>query len=70
MDVSRLVTMANDIAAFFQGEADEAGAGARVADHLKRFWAPAMRQQLLAYVKSGGEGLSPVAQNAVRLLAS
>jgi formate dehydrogenase subunit delta len=68
MDVSRLVAMANDIAAFFQGEAGEAGASAKVAEHLKRFWAPRMRQQLVAYASAGGAGLSAVAQGAVRLL--
>jgi formate dehydrogenase subunit delta len=70
MDASRLVAMANDIAAFFQGEAGPATASTRVAEHLKRFWAPRMRQQLIAYVGAGGEGLSPVALGAVQLLAS
>jgi formate dehydrogenase subunit delta len=69
MDASRLVAMANDIAAFFQGESEPAAASARVADHLQRFWAPRMRQQLVAYANAGGEGLCPVARGAVRLLA-
>ena len=69
MDASRLVDMANDIAAFFQGEGDPAAAGKRVADHLKRFWEPRMRSQLIAHARAGGEGLSPVAREAVSLLA-
>ena len=56
MNVERLVAMANDIAAFFAAEPDANSASTKVADHLRRFWAPRMREQLLAYVRTGGDG--------------
>jgi len=40
----RLVTMANDIAAFFAGESNKEAAAAGVANHLTRFWDPRMRR--------------------------
>ncbi|HEY5775042.1 MAG TPA: formate dehydrogenase subunit delta [Xanthomonadales bacterium] len=54
-ETEHLVSMANDIAAnlSFQADADE-----RIADHIKRFWAPRMRNLLLEYAASGGRGLS------------
>jgi len=49
MHIEQLVTMANDIANFFRGASDP-GAGARnVADHLRRYWAPPMRKQIIAH---------------------
>ena len=52
---NHLVSMANDIAAnlSFQANAD-----AKIADHIKRFWAPRMRGLLLEYAANEGEGLS------------
>jgi formate dehydrogenase subunit delta len=69
MKIERLVTMANDIATFFEVEPDHALAVQSVRDHLTRFWDPAMRRQLKAYVDGQGEGLRPLAQEAVCGLA-
>ena len=68
MDAHHLVTMANDIARFFDAEmgADKAHAG--VATHISRFWDPRMRQAITAFVKGGGEGLLPSAEAAVKSL--
>jgi len=54
-ETEHLVTMANDIAANlgFHADADE-----RIADHIRRFWAPRMRKLLLDYADGNGEGLS------------
>jgi len=54
-ETEHLVSMANDIAAnlSFQADADE-----RIADHIKRFWAPRMRNLLLEYAANDGRGLS------------
>ena len=41
--------MVNDIAAFFAGEAGS-GAPAAVANHLRRFWDPRMRTQIISAV--------------------
>ncbi|SEL87256.1 formate dehydrogenase delta subunit [Pseudoxanthomonas sp. GM95] len=61
----RLVEMANDIAAYFQAEADPAAGAEGVRQHLVRFWEPGMRRKLLRYVREGGDGLVPLARDAV-----
>lgn len=54
MDGRKLVKMANEIAAFFAAEPDHALAVEGVANHLKRFWEPRMRRELLALLDAGG----------------
>ena len=62
-----MVHKANQITLFFAAYPhDEAVAG--VEDHLKRFWPVRMRQQIIEYVADGGEGLHPLAVEAVRRL--
>jgi formate dehydrogenase subunit delta len=70
MGTTQLVTMANEIAAFFisASEADEASKS--VAAHLRRYWDPRMRKQILEHLAAGGEGLVPTARSAVELLAT
>ena len=65
MKIERLVTMANDIATFFEVEPDHSLAVQSVRDHLTRFWDPVMRRQLKTYVDAQGEGLRPLAREAV-----
>ena len=62
VEVDHLVSMANDIAANFSFHDD---AIARTADHIRRFWAPRMRRQLLEFVEQGRQGLSKVALAAL-----
>jgi formate dehydrogenase subunit delta len=69
MRVERLVSMANDIGAFFNAEADKTEAAKNVASHLRRFWDPRMRRQIVAHYREGGAGLDNVVRSAVRLLA-
>ena len=69
MDVEHLVTMANDIAAFFDSEPDKAIAAEGVRFHISRFWEARMRRAIIEHVKQGGEGLSPTARSAVEKLA-
>jgi formate dehydrogenase subunit delta len=69
MRVERLVSMANDIGAFFNAEADKAEAAKNIASHLRRFWDPRMRRQIVAHYREGGAGLDDVVRSAVRLLA-
>lgn len=63
----KLVAMANQIAAFFatQRHADPA---AEVAAHLRAYWDPRMREAIRAHLAAGGEGLSPLAREAVARL--
>jgi formate dehydrogenase subunit delta len=70
MSTAHLVTMANDIAAFFD-TASEVGESAHgVAAHLRRYWDPRMRKQVVEHMMAGGEGLVPIARAAVELLAN
>lgn len=67
MSSEKLVMMANQIGAFF-GSQKHGDAVAAIADHLKKFWEPRMRQQILAHLDAGGEGLAPAAREAVARL--
>jgi formate dehydrogenase subunit delta len=59
MDTQKLISMANQIGSFFESYPDQDEAKKEVAVHLKKFWAPRMRKELLAYVESEqGKGLS------------
>ena len=66
MHVEALVKMANQIATFFEAMPDRPAALAEMAQHIKRFWEPRMRHELLAHADNGGEGLSAVAFEAIR----
>ena len=68
MDAHYLVTMANEIAAFFVGE-DPGKAAENVANHLRRYWDPRMRRQILEHTSQGGEGLSQVARAGIDLIS-
>jgi formate dehydrogenase subunit delta len=71
MKVEPLIKMANEIAAFFQGEAGLDGAPKLVAMHFSRYWEKRMRQEIIEYYRrTGGEGLDEVALKAVELLAT
>ncbi len=56
---------ANSIADFFESYPhDEAVAG--IANHLRMYWVPRMRAQIIEYVRDhGSEGLKPLACEAV-----
>lgn len=64
---NKLFYMANQIATFFatQPGSDQAE---RVAAHIRDFWEPRMRDQLLMAIDNGAEGLSPLAREAAELL--
>jgi formate dehydrogenase subunit delta len=70
MNIDRLVRMANDIGNFCKAEPDHAAAVEGVASHIKRFWDPRMRKEILAHLESGGSGLSDLAKEAVAKLRS
>lgn len=70
MNIDHLVQMANRIGEFFQSMPDAEQAGSDIVLHLRKFWAPPMRQQLLAHVdastaSSDGDGLMPIVHDAV-----
>ena len=63
----RLIYMINQIARFFSAQSEDASEG--VADHLRSFWDPQMRGEIVAWRAGGGGGLDPVAAEAVDRLA-
>jgi len=67
MKVEHLITMANQIGAFFtsQGTHDEAVDG--IADHLHRFWEHRMLESIGAFVNAGGDAVqqSGLQQNVI-----
>ncbi len=69
MNIKYLIAMVNDISHYFTSEADHASGVAAVAHHLRKSWDPAMRRQITAYLDSAGEGLEPLAREAVQKLA-
>lgn len=69
MRSEQLVTMVNEIAAFFHGAANASEGAESVAKHLRQYWDPRMRKQIIDYAATQGEGLVPLARAAIDLLA-
>ncbi len=70
MRAERLVSMANDIGAFFNAEQDKTEAAKNIAGHLTRFWDPRMRREIVAHYREGGAGLDPLVRSAIDLLST
>lgn len=66
MSPEKMIIMANQIATFFNTQPGDAPEN--IATHLSDFWEPRMRRQLLDYIDSGGDGLSPSVQKAAEFL--
>ena len=67
MDIQQLVKMANNIASFFEAEPDASKGAKGVAEHLKNFWDPRMRREILAYAdEQQGDGLKKIVLEALR----
>lgn len=67
MDIQRLIIMANQIGDFYESYPDQSHAQQDIADHLNKFWALPMRQQIAEFVnKQGGTGLHPKVQSAIK----
>ncbi|TCT08210.1 formate dehydrogenase subunit delta [Aquabacter spiritensis] len=64
----RLVYMANQIATFFASQ-PHAAAIAGTREHIEKFWDPRMRTKIAEHIAAGGEGLSPIAREALEGLA-
>jgi formate dehydrogenase subunit delta len=71
MNIEHLVRMANDIGAFFAAEPSREEAARAVCGHLKRYWDPRMRKQMIGHFNNeGGAGLDEPARSGVALLAA
>ena len=64
-----LLQMVKDIGNFFRAEERPEDAIAAVANHIRKYWTPRMREKLLAHVKAHGmDGLDELSRAAVRSL--
>ena len=73
MKIDPLIKMATQSGAFFDGEhADNPEEAAKMAaTHLRRYWEPRMRTEIIEYFNAnGGEGLDEVAKSGVAMLAA
>jgi len=67
VDVQKLIKMANEIAAFFEADPDREAAIEGVAGHLRRFWEPRMRREIVRWVdEHGAQGLTELAAAAIK----
>jgi len=62
-----LIYMANQIARELVNQNRDSAVEATFA-HLRRYWDPAMRARIVAYLETGGDDLHDVARAAVRQL--
>lgn len=66
MDIRNLVTMANQIGAFFEAMPDRPQAMVDIAGHIKRNWDPRMRRELMQYLdEQGGGELKEIVREAL-----
>lgn len=56
MQPDHLIRMANQIGGFFEAMPDRNEATRDLAQHIKKFWAPRMRQALLGHIDREGDG--------------
>jgi len=70
MDIENLVSMANQIGSFYETMPDRNKALSDIADHIKKFWEPRMRRELLAYIDVPGQHaheLTPIVNEAIKI---
>jgi len=66
MHIDSLVRMANQIGSFFEAMPNRTEALEGIASHIKKFWDPRMRRELLAHVENdGGADLSSFVAEAL-----
>jgi len=66
--LASLIKMANQIAANNTHIGDDAAEAKMVADHLRKFWARSMKQQIAEYLENDGSELLPIAKKAIPLI--
>ena len=67
MDTAKMVHRANDIAYFWAAYPHDEAVTA-VANHIRQFWEPRFRRQLVEYGQSGGAGLHDLVKEALLVL--
>jgi formate dehydrogenase subunit delta len=69
MNIDLLIKMANEIGEFFATASDPEQAARDVAAHLRRYWEPRMRAQILDYYEERqGAGLTELAKSGIAVL--
>ncbi|BFM17169.1 hypothetical protein R50073_33520 [Maricurvus nonylphenolicus] len=66
----RLIDMANQIATNLALQGSEEEAVEKIANHIKRFWARPMKQQIVEYSQQENNELMPLTQKAVEHLTN
>jgi formate dehydrogenase subunit delta len=67
MDMNNLINMANKIGQFFESQPDRDQAMKGIATHIRNFWDPRMRAQLLEYIdKNEILSLTPIVLAAIQ----
>jgi len=69
MHTDYLIKMVNEIAAFFASESGPSQAPKDVAAHLKRYWDPRMRREIVAHYQNGAAGLTDIARAGIAVLS-
>jgi formate dehydrogenase subunit delta len=67
MALERIVVMANQIGDFFVPYPPERRAEG-IRNHLRTYWDPRMRKELLDFIEAGGSGLAPHVVEGAKLL--
>lgn len=67
MSPDKLVYMANQIGTFFHAQT-RGNAVEGIAEHIRKFWEPRMRDQIYAHLDHGGAGLKPEVRAAIEKL--
>ena len=56
MEIGNLIRMANRIGDFFDAMPDRAEAAEGIANHIRKFWEPRMRRELLDFLQTHPDG--------------
>ena len=64
--VRQLVKMAEHITRNMAAEGDDAAL--KAAEHIRKFWTPAMREQLIEHSQTAGAEVPPLVRQVVELL--
>jgi len=67
MSPDRLIYMANQIGKFFQNQGRDKAVPA-IAEHIRKFWDPRMRNAIFAHLDAGGAGLDSNVHDAIASL--
>ncbi|HVN88962.1 MAG TPA: formate dehydrogenase subunit delta [Candidatus Binataceae bacterium] len=65
MEIHRLAKMANEIGEFFGQVPDREEAITSIAAHLRSFWEPRMRRQIIEYARGDGADLKEIVRAAI-----